>query len=170
MEFMPLVVRAYTEYDNKDFQTKSLYYRTKDISILIDALRSPDKLNPPIRDLIADVLEEKFKPKRGRKTNLDRDFSIAIEVHIQRQFIKHLRSNKNKEGCAAKVAEKYGLDEEAVIKIYRQIDKTVDLEKSSPGRVFMKDTAYKMTPEELLQISAEIEKNIKDGKIPWIKN
>lgn len=125
----------------KEFEIVFQYCITRDISILANLLRSPEKISPVMRNVIANVLEGKspnahYQPVSRRKHDPDRDFVIAFEVHQHLKTINHLRANKAEPGAATIVGEKYHLSEDAIIKIYELIIKqNVDMDNSTPCRV-----------------------------------
>jgi hypothetical protein len=128
----------------REYEIAIKYCKTRDISVLVDELRSSKNISFEMRHFIADILEGKplfilFKSKARRKPDYDRNIDIALEVHEKRKLIPHLRSNQSEAGAVTEVAEKYGLDEDAVVKIYSQLNKAIDLDKtSSLGVVYFK--------------------------------
>ncbi len=125
--WLPMPIKPNIFRSKKEFETSRYYSRNKNKAILIKILRSDGPISYEMRELIASELEGK---RKGRKRDVDRDFSIALDVHRHLKTHPHLRENKKKQGAATIVAEKYNLSEDAIIKIYSQKNEDLDLDES----------------------------------------
>ena len=134
-------VHCYVKFANKkEFEIVNKYLKTKDDSILFNALSKSEKMSHEMRNSIATILKgcvliPHYVPVPRRKPNNDRDFWIASEVHRQKKIINHLNDNRNGAGAVAVVARKYHLSDSAVTKIYNRIARRVDLDRSDAWKV-----------------------------------
>ncbi|MBD9361734.1 hypothetical protein [Methylomonas fluvii] len=78
-------------------------------------LRSDDVLSKDTRDFIADVIVGIIKRPKGRYSDKERDFNIALSIDSHLTEGNNLTSHKDKPGAAQIVAERYGIEEDAAV-------------------------------------------------------
>jgi len=95
-----------------------LFMEYNDTTELV-ALIQQSELSPAMREVIADMVTGKLKRKpRKKPSTAHRDMFIVMEI-ANLIFAGHrLTSNRESNGAAAIVAEKYEISEECALKVY----------------------------------------------------
>ncbi|MDX8128011.1 hypothetical protein QLH52_12015 [Methylomonas sp. OY6] len=111
-----------------DYQFKGVKknFEAHGISGLENILRSDEILSKDTRDFIADVIVGKIKRPKGRYSDKERDFNIALSIDDHLTAGDNLTSHKDKPGAAQIVADRYGIEEDAAIKIFQRMKDKVD--------------------------------------------
>jgi hypothetical protein len=107
----------------KEFEIIKKYLKTKDLSILTDALRKLKKPSPEMLNAVAAIFDGKeliphyIAPLR-RENQIARNLEIAAKVHQYSKEIGHSKRDSGKESAIEKAAKEFHLSYDAVSTIY----------------------------------------------------